>query len=733
MSTAKYPNRDALREAHDVYLDAMYLFVSKCLDKIQDTTAEKLLRDALRSESHTDIKEKIEISDIAYLVRKYWGSAFEREFKSVDRYYDARSAVGLIVEGRNRASHPPWDLDPEFTRIHLSLIADILGKIRKPDEQREVEIIRDELFAHDTAESEKHKYEKSKATLSQQIIDNALKIEDISEQLKRAKADSDKYRTDLAKAKRHLEKSEAAQTSYKEQFETRSKELKDTKTKWKESEEHLTDVSNQLAAVQAKRRASEECLAASRNLLTTVAIDDQSVFPPLGIDSSVRMLDRRETDKQNYLLKLLEQRQSTIIYVQSEGKINQLLRLVGPENTDVIEKHNVQTSDAEETRILKKLEEGGLIAIVSNATFPTLNQAHCIEHFVFCHLVPDLELFFEQCRPALMSAKNTYLHLIYDGEQDIEWLAREYPDDAALRKLYRKLTELKRTNGDFVKPEDLYSELDMTKLGVETGLAIFEELCLLERQKKGMKLLPHSKTELNKSEIHCRGIKLKQGIAEFHAFQHEQPIEKIWEEILKKIDVDKGQILHKDNIYKIDSNRSEVEDDARSVIDVERDRITPTTLDVWPQRGMVAFKTLRQRASNNFISVDTTLSTVNESSSGDLNDLQSPVLDDDTLASPALDDGGDYLCKYNLAMEFVQEHGVSAFEQGIAQLVEDREDPDYNFTIDERIMLDVFQDALQDFQTKSEQSREVAKIDSMVDDTAAEESHTPKPSALMLK
>ena len=220
MSTAKYPNRDALREAHDVYLDAMYLFVSKCLDKIQGTTAEELISDALRLESHRDIEEEIEISDIAYLVRTYWRDFFEEEFKVVDRYYEARSAVGLIVEGRNRASHRPWDLDPEFTRTHLSLIADILGKISKPDEQREVEAIRDKLFSDDTTErlaeaekrlkvaeserieyekskailserlaeveehlteveSEKHEYEKSKVTLSQQIIDNALKIENI--------------------------------------------------------------------------------------------------------------------------------------------------------------------------------------------------------------------------------------------------------------------------------------------------------------------------------------------------------------------------------------------------------------------------------------------------------------------------------------------------------------------------------------------------------------------------
>ena len=38
------------------------------------------------------------------------------------------------------------ELDPEFTRSRLFLIAEILGKIKSPDAQREVEIIRDKLF-----------------------------------------------------------------------------------------------------------------------------------------------------------------------------------------------------------------------------------------------------------------------------------------------------------------------------------------------------------------------------------------------------------------------------------------------------------------------------------------------------------------------------------------------------------------------------------------------------------
>ena len=291
MSTAKYPNRDALRKAHDVYLDAMYLFVSKCLDRVKGTTAEKLIRNALRLELHSDIEEDIEISDIAHLVRTYWYDSFQGEFEVVDRYYEARSAVGLIVEGRDRASHPPWDLDPEFTRTHLSLIAEVLGKISKPDQQREVETIRDELFFDNTAErlteaeerlkvserenakykkslteaerrleareSERDEYEKDNTTLSKQVDEEEKYLKKLSKQLKRARAENDKYKKNLAGTKQRLEKSEAAQADYKKRLEVALEELKDTKEESRAPEESLTAAEEHLLTSVAKRYIAE--------------------------------------------------------------------------------------------------------------------------------------------------------------------------------------------------------------------------------------------------------------------------------------------------------------------------------------------------------------------------------------------------------------------------------------------------------------------------------------------
>ena len=592
MSKAKYPNRDALREANDIYLDAIYPFVSKCLDKFQDTTAEELIRGALSLASHDNIEEKIEISDIAHLVRTYWYDYFQDRFEAIDPHYEARSAIGLIVEGRNRASHRPWDLEPEFTRTQLFLIAEVLGKINMSDAQREVEDIRDKLF-DDTAkqlvtiavEKEKTKYEKSiaevekrlaaakedKKKLSKQKTDNAAKLkkkeedlEKLSEQLVSIKLSETENKKQLTSTSRQLKKVQAAHSKcaerltsteterddYKELLETASKELKEAETEW---------------------QACEDSLAAVQNLFTVAAIGEQkvqevfqSVYPPIETDSAARILDRRGVEKKNYLLELLEQKQPTLIYVQNEEMVDLLLERVIPEKAGFIEKHGERTSEAEEIEILEKLESGELIAVVSDTTFSTMARLHCVEHFVFCHLVPGLDAFFKQCEPAFTSEKQAYLHLIYNSKKDIvgldQWLAQKYPDREILVKMYRELEKLAGANGDFIKTENAYSKLDMEKPSIETGLAIFAELQLLERNGEIIKFLPSVNTDLKKSTIHHRGEQLKEEAADFQAFQLERSIEQIWEALLKELNVDNEQILEASSVYEVHTFQDAIED-----------------------------------------------------------------------------------------------------------------------------------------------------------------------------
>lgn len=615
MSTSKYPNQNALNQALDLYLGAMFLFVSECLD-------EQSIREFLRLLSDDDLRNEMEVKDIADLIKRYWSKSFKEKFKIIDRYdiiryYDARSVTSLIVEGRNRVSHQRLqELDPEFTRAQLFLIAEVLGQINMSVPQREVEDIRDKLFK-DTAEqlvtiaveAEKAKYEKSitkvetrlaaekenNEELSKQIVDNAAKLdekkgelEELSGRLVVAKLDGKEYEKRLNSTSKRLEKvqtehtkceehlttimdqfasTEVERDDYKERLETVSKELAEAKMEWKVHEDSLK---TRLENAVEDWGTSVESLAAMRKLFETATIGNpevQIVFPPFGTDSAVRILDRRGTDKRNYLLGLLEQKQPTIIYVQSEEEIDRLLTVVGPEKAAVIGKHNEHTSEAEETEILEKLEKRELIAVVSNTTFSTLASAHCVEHFVFCHLVPGLDAFFERCEPAFTSEKKMYLHLIYNNEKDIEelnqWLAQKYPDKEALRESYIELQKLANANGGFVKLQEVYNALDIVELGIETGLVIFEELGFLERDRNGIitLFLSPMRRELEESDTYRTGVEVKKETADFHAFQLDHSIEQIWEKMLEALNVDSEQILPASSIHRMPLRVSETEGD----------------------------------------------------------------------------------------------------------------------------------------------------------------------------
>lgn len=607
MSTTDYRNQEALNRALNIYRTYMRSFIIFHLKKIPGQKVEDIVMDSLDDagqsdradeidrllrQSNRDIKSIIDIDDFPRLVNKNWRGIFEKPLND-DKTF--QNQLWLIKYARDESwAHPPeGDAESEGTRAYLFLIADVLRKINKPDQQHKVETIRDELFP-DTAEhlaeaekrlkdleseksgaekrlvdveSEKKEYEEKNAALSKQVDEKENQRKKLDRQLKTAKTQNDKYKKDIAGTKQRLKESEAAQADYKKRFETKSKELKGTHEEWKGTEEHLATALNQLAAAQAVEKGITARLRAVQNLFTVAAIGKQevqevfqSVYPPIETNSTVRILDRRDVEKKNYLLALLEQKQPTIIYVQSEEMVNKLLTHIVPEKADLIGRHSERTSEAEEREILEKLENGELIAVVSDTIFSALTSAHCVEHFVFCHLAPSLDKFFKQCEPAFTSEGNAYLHLIYNSDQDVKGLDQKYPDRKTLEKFYPELRKLTETNGNLIRPESIYNELDIAKQGIETGLAIFEELQLLERNDEGIRLLPPAGKKLDTSEIYRRGEQLKSGAADFQVFQFEQSIEQIWEALLKELNVDNENILETSSVYEVRAFQDAIED-----------------------------------------------------------------------------------------------------------------------------------------------------------------------------
>ncbi len=267
MNSTKYPNRDALIQALDIYLETMSDFIVKKLNQKQT----RIIRQYYR-------KDTMECKDIASIFRDRdcW-PILQEHFKQVDEFFDARSVVHLIVEGRNRASHrPSWDLNPDFTQAQLFMIAEILSKINKPTQQREVKAIQDNLFYDDTKdllaeakegikklESEKQEYEKRNVELSKSLAEKSRSLQDaVSErdeyeknttELKKTKVEITKLKKELFGTKEELRDAEESIVDYRERLVITAKELKDTKTSLLTSEESLSNKSDKQQEIEVIR------------------------------------------------------------------------------------------------------------------------------------------------------------------------------------------------------------------------------------------------------------------------------------------------------------------------------------------------------------------------------------------------------------------------------------------------------------------------------------------------
>ena len=278
------------------------------------------------------------------------------------------------------------------------------------------------------------------------------------------------------------------------------------------------------------------------------------VFPKLSDESSVKLVDKRNVNKKNYLLKLLAREESCIIYVRDEEMLELLLTKLLPESIEGIARHDNTTSEAEEAALLKQLESGELRTIASSRTFSHLKTFPFVKHTVFCHLAPSEELFLKRCEPAFGTAETSYLHLIYSGTDETEtrnWISKKYPTDDELRQLYGNIRKTIQANGAEGCPE---SEMLNAQLGalptVQTGLTIFEELQYIARhgepEHRLVKLLPAQKSDLSYSPTYLQGEWIKQTSPSFIEFQLKENIESMWGRILSALE-NEHQILSEPN------------------------------------------------------------------------------------------------------------------------------------------------------------------------------------------
>ncbi len=600
MNNNDYPNRDALRKANDIYLDVMRSFIVYNLRQVQGGNVQQLIEDVLYDnqigqfhqmlDEHDDIGLAIDFTYIPHIIKIYWEEVFAHKF---DNDLVAQNMLWIIRKGRNKCEHRANDLDIEFAQTNLFLISDILKIINRSDQQNEVLKIRNELLSADfereiteladqikKVETEKKEYKSQYLETNRQLeeikkeqsqnkkrIDELLKIKEEKEELEKAnsklsqelKETEDTWNmTDMSlKSKeKQLADEIKAHESLKEHVSTLNEQIEATENENNRYKTLLADEkktnTNQLESMSEKYAVLEKETGEYKDRLIEIEkqlhISSFAVFPSYDIDSSVRILDRRNTDRKSYLTNLLELNQSSIIYVDCEEKSDVFFKHIAGEKADSIGRHNDYSSDADESELLDRLANGDLIAVVSSATFSTIPDTHAIEHFVFCYPILDLDEFCKQCQQAFMPTQNAYLHLIYDTKQGYDSYKQDlndkHPDRDTLKKIYNYVKEHGNTNGKPVNLEKLCQDLDMKITVVETGTAIFEELQFVERDNQDIKLLESENRQLEDSKIYSEGKKLREKVNRESFQLGMDSIEEIWEKILDTLDTENKQTIH---------------------------------------------------------------------------------------------------------------------------------------------------------------------------------------------
>ena len=311
-----YPNEEALRKAHRIYLDAMRPFIIRCLKKVQGRTLDDLISDVLDYEPSDDVETVIDINNIPLLIKNHWYDIFAKEFNAD---LNVQNTTWLIVEGRNFWAHPGTeDIDPESTRMHLSLAARVLGEIKNLNARQAVEAIRDQLFSDEVeehpAEAENAAYKERLADMSEQFAKVQAEkkecercLRDVQERL----AELKEMETEWLAMSDQLEVAKGEQVASEEKYQAILNDLDTSEAKKKEFEEQLRSTSQQLEEMEAERLSCEERLQGTLKQLMDVKVEKDKLERHLEAEEKERIELEKQLEnlrKQPKTLKTLEDR-----------------------------------------------------------------------------------------------------------------------------------------------------------------------------------------------------------------------------------------------------------------------------------------------------------------------------------------------------------------------------------------------------------------------------------------
>ncbi|MCG9129553.1 hypothetical protein JT359_18340 [Candidatus Poribacteria bacterium] len=361
-----------------------------------------------------------------------------------------------------------YDDTPERLKESVEKLENI--QLEKQELENEKKELSDEFNKIKTQlnglESMKKKLEGDLGSKNKEIIEKNIKIKTTT--------------TQLLKSKERLKKTSVEKNEAKERIETLEEQLDCMESTNKE----IKSLMNQLSTKTDELNKNKIITDSLSTLLTITNINrsDNTIFPENNNGSSVRMIDRRRTDRKNYLFSLLKMKQPSIYYVNDVDKIYQYLTNEIPEITDTIETHKNSNTEDDEKEILGRLQQREINTIVSDGIFSLLPQNDINLHIVFCNLSLNLDIFLNRCQPAFLLQNHCFIHLIYDSNADLKYIKNNYPDKDKFVEFYKDLTEIQGINTRFIPTESILSRLRMEKDILEPLCNIFQDIGMIQKK-----------------------------------------------------------------------------------------------------------------------------------------------------------------------------------------------------------------------------------------------------------
>jgi len=282
----------------------------------------------------------------------------------------------------------------------------------------------------------------------------------------------------------------------------------------------------QILAVTAT--AGDDC---ARQIVDSLHIDSTVVDPH--VRENLVLVDERENYKKaDYLLRLVNSGEKTVIYLNSRQKVVQIAELLREKALPSVQKricyyHGGLTS-ADRTAIENAFRSGALQVIVTTSAFGEGIDIPDIRHVVLYHLSFSSEEYNQLAGRAGRDGQTARVHLLYNRRDETlnkNVLAASCPTREVLGRFYKLLqylvqgkTAIELTNAELVELVKRERIAEPNESCISSWLGIFEELGFLEREREGSKrriiMIPSpNKMDLNAS------LRYQECMAELEDFQ----------------------------------------------------------------------------------------------------------------------------------------------------------------------------------------------------------------------